>query len=85
MALLIILIMLILGVILAIYYLPHPQKPFRVNKNYTFETAEELSPNELTTDLHHFSPAELSKAEIDYTLPDNYDEDQICLMVRDPE
>jgi len=72
--------MLLLGVILALYYLPHPQKPFHLNRNYKFETSEELTPR-----IPKLNISEISKSPIDYRIPDKYNEDQICLLVRDPE
>ena len=80
MALLIILMMLLLGVILALYYLPRPQKPFHLNRNYKFETAKELTPR-----IPQINTSEICKSQIDYRIPDKYNEDQICLLVRDPE
>ena len=72
--------MLLLGAILALYYLPRPQKPFHLNRNYRFETAEELAPR-----MPQINTSEICKSQIDYRIPDKYNEDQICLMVRDPE
>ena len=80
MALLIILIMLLLSVILVLFYLPRPQKPFHLNRNYKFEAGEELTPH-----VPQINTSEIYKSQIDYKIPDKYNEDQICLMVRDPE